>query len=82
MMPETFTENLLRRFISLVQAGSRGQRSQRSIAKEIGLDHSTLSRWRSGQRMPDAASIDKILAWVEREERADRRAQREMESVS
>jgi transcriptional regulator with XRE-family HTH domain len=67
-MPETFTENLLRRFTSLVEAGSRSQRSQRSIAKEIGLNHSTLSRWRSGSRMPDAKSIDRILAWVEIEE--------------
>jgi len=71
-MPETFTENLLRRFTQLVEAGSRGQRSQRAIAKEIGLNHSTLSRWRSGSRMPDAASIDKILAWVELEERRPR----------
>lgn len=71
-MPETFTENLLRRFLSLVQVGSHSQRSQRAIAKEIGLNHSTLSRWRSGDRMPDAASIDKILAWVEMEERRER----------
>lgn len=68
-MPETFTENLLRRFLALVETGSYGQRSQRAVAKEIGLNHSTLSRWRSGQRMPDAASIDKILSWVEIEER-------------
>jgi transcriptional regulator with XRE-family HTH domain len=67
-MAETFTESLLRRFIALVQSGSRGQRSQRAVAKEIGLDHSTVSRWRNGQRMPDAASIDKILTWVEAEE--------------
>jgi predicted transcriptional regulator len=68
-MPETFTENLLRRFLAQVEDGSHGQRSQRAIAKEIGLNHSTLSRWRSGDRMPDAKSIDKILAWVEIEER-------------
>lgn len=71
-MPETFTENLLRRFTAQIQAGSRGQRSQRKIAQEVGLNHSTLSRWRSGDRMPDAASIDKILAWVELEERRQR----------
>jgi len=72
MAPETFTESLLRRFSTLVEAGSRGQRSQRAIAKEIGLNHSTLSRWRNGSRMPDAKSIDKILAWVEMEERRPR----------
>lgn len=71
-MPETLTENLLRRFIRLVESGSRGQRSQRAIAKEIGLNHSTISRWRSGQRMPDSDSIDKIYAWVELEERRER----------
>lgn len=71
-MPETITENLLRRFIRLVESGSRGQRSQRAIAKEIGLNHSTISRWRSGDRMPDAKSIDKIYAWVEQEERLER----------
>lgn len=70
-MPETFTQNLLRRFLSLMQDGSRSQRSQRAIAREIGLNHSTLSRWRSGERMPDAKSIDKILAWVEIEERRE-----------
>ena len=70
-MPETFTEGLLRRFIKLVETGSRGQRSQRAVAKEIGLNHSTLSRWRSGDRMPDAKSIDRILAWVEIEEKRD-----------
>lgn len=70
-MAETITENLLRRFIRLVEAGSRGQRSQRAIAKEIGLNHSTISRWRSGDRMPDAKSIDKIYAWVEQEERLE-----------
>jgi transcriptional regulator with XRE-family HTH domain len=53
--------------------GTRSQRSQRSIAREIGLNHSTLSRWRSGDRMPDANSIDKILAWVEIEERREGR---------
>ena len=72
MAAETFTEALLRRFTALVDAGSRGQRSQRAIAKEIGLNHSTLSRWRNGSRMPDAKSIDKILAWVEMEERRPR----------
>lgn len=71
-MPETFTENLLRRFLAQVESGSRGQRSQRAIAKEIGLNHSTLSRWRSGERLPDSKSIDKILAWVELEERRQR----------
>jgi transcriptional regulator with XRE-family HTH domain len=71
-MAETLTENLLRRFIRLVESGSRGQRSQRAIAKEIGLNHSTISRWRSGDRMPDAASIDKIAAWVEVEEKIER----------
>lgn len=71
MAPETFTENLLRRFLALMQDGTRSQRSQRAIAKEIGLNHSTLSRWRSGGRMPDAKSIDKILAWVEIEERRE-----------
>lgn len=68
-MPETFTENLLRRFLALVDTGSYGQRSQRAVAKEIGLNHSTLSRWKSGERLPDAKSIDKILSWVELEER-------------
>lgn len=71
-MTETFTENLLRRFTRLVEAGSRGQRSQRAIAKEIGLNHSTISRWRSGDRLPDSKSIDKILAWVEIEEKRER----------
>lgn len=75
-MPETFTENLLRRFVRLVESGSRGQRSQRAIAKEIGLNHSTISRWRSGSRLPDAASIDKILTWVTKEEAAEREAAR------
>ena len=70
-MSETFTENLLRRFLSLMQDGTRSQRSQRSIAREIGLNHSTLSRWRNGERMPDANSIDKILSWVEIEERRE-----------
>ena len=73
-MPETFTENLLRRFLALMQDGTRSQRSQRSIAKEIGLNHSTLSRWRSGGRMPDANSIDRIIKWVEIEERRERSA--------
>lgn len=68
-MPETFTQQLLRRFLALVEIDSRGQRSQRAIAREIGLDHSTLSRWRHGGRRPDARSIDRILAWVEVEER-------------
>lgn len=72
-MPETFTESLLRRFLALMKDGTRSQRSQRSIAREIGLNHSTLSRWRSGDRMPDANSIDKILAWVEIEERREGR---------
>lgn len=72
-MPETFTENLLRRFTSLVEAGSHSQRSQRAIARQIGLNHSTLSRWRSGERMPDAKSIDKILSWIEIEEKAESR---------
>lgn len=71
-MPETFTVNLLRRFTELVDAGSHNQRSQRAVAKEIGLNHSTLSRWRSGSRMPDAKSIDLILAWVEIEEKRPR----------
>jgi transcriptional regulator with XRE-family HTH domain len=68
-MAETFTEQLLRRFLEQVDTGSRGQRSQRAIAKQIGLDHSTLSRWRTGGRSPDARSINKILTWVEQEER-------------
>lgn len=71
-MSETFTENLLRRFLSQINSGSHGHRSQRAIAKEIGLNHSTLSRWQNGNRMPDAKSIDKILAWVEMEERQQR----------
>ncbi len=71
-MAETFTESLLRRFVNLVESGSRSQRSQRSIAREIGINHSTISRWRGGSRMPDAASIDKILTWVELEERRER----------
>lgn len=68
-MPETFTENLLRRFLALVEPGSYGQRSQRAVAREVGLNHSTLSRWRSGGRLPDSKSIDRIQAWVELEER-------------
>lgn len=68
-MPETFTENLLRRFINLVDAGSRGQRSQRAVAREIGLNHSTLSRWRKGGRLPNARSLERIMSWVDIEER-------------
>jgi transcriptional regulator with XRE-family HTH domain len=72
VVAETFTQTLLRRFLRLVNDGSHGHRSQRAIAKEIGLNHSTLSRWRNGSRMPDAKSIDKILSWVEIEERQQR----------
>lgn len=76
-MSETFTESLMRRFVALIETGSRGQRSQRAIAREIGLNHATLSRWRGGTRKPDARSIDKILSWVALEEQRDRRSRPE-----
>ena len=36
---------------------------QKDVAEEIGISESTLSRFLSGQQMPDAAGFMKIIGW-------------------
>jgi len=41
-----------------------GNREQRELADEIGINESTLSRYLSGKASPDAEGFSKILVWV------------------
>jgi transcriptional regulator with XRE-family HTH domain len=52
---------------TLILADMRqGDRSQRTMADLIGVDHSMLSRWFSGDRVPSGESIDLIVAYLGR----------------
>ena len=54
---------------SLREANASG-RVARELAKEVGVEFTTVSRWIAGSRAPTGKSLQRLLAWADRQQMA------------
>jgi transcriptional regulator with XRE-family HTH domain len=44
--------------------------SQRAVAAHLGVHRDTVRRWMTGQSVPEGASVERLLSWQDRRDRA------------
>jgi len=60
----------LARMLKLYVATHEGGLTQRQVAKEAGMSEATLSRFLTGEQMPDGRSFGALVAWCFGDHRA------------
>lgn len=60
----------LARMLKLYLATHEGGLTQKQVAKEIGMSEASLSRFLTGEQMPDGRSFGALVAWCFGDHRA------------